>query len=82
MANQQQIAIVTGGNRGLGKEVCRQLADKGYLVLLTARSLEKSERAARQLGNSNLVPVQLDVADSASIQALPQYILVKCLNTR
>ena len=30
------VALVTGANRGLGREVCRQLADGGYTVALTA----------------------------------------------
>ena len=31
-----QVALVTGANRGIGKEVCVQLAAPGYTVLLTA----------------------------------------------
>lgn len=31
-----KVAVVTGGNRGIGKEVCRQLAQDGMLVILTA----------------------------------------------
>ena len=69
MTTQQPITIVTGGNRGIGKEVGRQLAQQNHLVLLTARSLEKAKRAADELGGRNLVPAQLDVADPASITA-------------
>ena len=36
------IAIVSGGNRGLGLETCRQLAELGYQVILTSR--ERGER--------------------------------------
>jgi short chain dehydrogenase len=32
------VSLVTGGNRGIGREVCRQLAERGYAVVLTARS--------------------------------------------
>jgi NAD(P)-dependent dehydrogenase (short-subunit alcohol dehydrogenase family) len=32
------VSLVTGGNRGIGLEVCRQLAERGHSVLLTARS--------------------------------------------
>jgi NAD(P)-dependent dehydrogenase (short-subunit alcohol dehydrogenase family) len=64
------ITLVTGGNRGIGKEVCRQLAQKGHTVILTSRNSEKGEQAARELAGlpGNVVAVQLDVTDSASIQ--------------
>ena len=32
------VSLVTGGNRGIGREVCRQLAGRGHAVVLTARS--------------------------------------------
>lgn len=70
MANEQPIALVTGANRGLGKEVSRQLAARGFMVLLSARSLSKAKAAAADLGSANLRPVQLDVADPQSIAAL------------
>ena len=72
MANQQQIALITGANRGIGKEVSRQLAEQGHLVLLTARSLLKAEKAAAELGSQNLVPANLDVTNPDSVAALRQ----------
>ena len=68
--SQSPITLVTGGNRGIGKEVCRQLAQKGQTVILTSRNSEKGEQAARELAGlpGNVVAVQLDVTDSASIQ--------------
>lgn len=62
-----RIALVTGANRGIGKEVCRQLAQRDYLALLTARDLQKAEAAVADLGMENIVPLQLDVTDEASI---------------
>lgn len=56
--------LVTGGNRGLGRETCRQLAGLGHKVILTARSAETAERAAAELGVDWL---PLDVTDVASI---------------
>jgi NAD(P)-dependent dehydrogenase (short-subunit alcohol dehydrogenase family) len=44
------VTLVTGGNRGIGREVCRQLADRGHHVLLTARSAQAAAAAARQVG--------------------------------
>lgn len=55
-------ALVTGGNRGIGFEVCRGLAARGHRVWLGARDLAKGEAAARRLGGG-VRAVPLDVAD-------------------
>ena len=62
-----RVALVTGANRGIGLEVCRQLAQRGYGVLLGARDEAKGKRAARQIGGG-VTPVQLDVADADSVR--------------
>lgn len=54
------IALVTGANRGIGREVSRQLAALGLTVLLTARSLEAAMGAAREIG-PDAHPLRLDV---------------------
>jgi NAD(P)-dependent dehydrogenase (short-subunit alcohol dehydrogenase family) len=46
---RNRIALVTGANRGLGFETCRQLAQLGLTVILSARDLTKGEIAAKQL---------------------------------
>jgi NAD(P)-dependent dehydrogenase (short-subunit alcohol dehydrogenase family) len=46
---RNRIALVTGANRGLGFETCRQLAQLGLTVILSARDLTKGEVAAKQL---------------------------------
>ena len=64
-----RLALVTGGNRGIGFEVCRQLAAKGFAVLLTARDAAKAQRAVRKLVHAGRVePLTLDVADAGSIR--------------
>ena len=65
----EKIALVTGANRGIGFEVCRQLARKGFAVILGARDSEKGKRAAGILKGEGLevFPLHLDVTDSASI---------------
>ena len=72
--SQQPIVLITGANRGLGREASRQLARNGYKVLLSARALPKAQEAAAELQNSNLIPVQLDVTDPHSIATLQQHV--------
>jgi NAD(P)-dependent dehydrogenase (short-subunit alcohol dehydrogenase family) len=55
------VALVTGASRGIGREVCRQLADRGYLVLAGVRDPDTPGLVGR------VVP--LDVADGASVRA-------------
>jgi len=66
---EQRIALVTGGNRGIGLEICRQLAKHGIRVLLGSRDPTKGAAAAGELIAAKL-PVEareLDVADDQSI---------------
>lgn len=61
-------ALVTGANRGIGKEIVRQLLDKGYKVILTARSEEKAKKACEDLGNpEHLYHTRLDATDQNSV---------------
>lgn len=69
----RRVAVVTGGNRGIGREVCRQLAAAGYTVLLGSRDAAKGEEAAAALGGT-VRPITLDVADHASVTAAAQRI--------
>jgi NAD(P)-dependent dehydrogenase (short-subunit alcohol dehydrogenase family) len=72
------VALVTGANRGIGFEVCRQLASRGFVVLVTARDEAKAKTAARKLANAGAVePVLLDVADPSSIKNAQSEIATK-----
>ncbi|RWE72492.1 MAG: SDR family NAD(P)-dependent oxidoreductase [Mesorhizobium sp.] len=59
--NSGKVALVTGGNRGIGLETARQLAELGFTVLIGVRDLAKGEAAARKLGGKVEV-IELDVA--------------------
>ncbi len=60
------VALVTGGNRGLGLEVCRQLAGRGHDVVLGSRDLARGERAAA--GIERVRVIALDVSDGESVE--------------
>ena len=64
------VALVTGGNRGIGREVGRQLAEHGHDVVLTARSASAAAEAARAVGAEAR---QLDVTDPASVAAAARW---------
>jgi NAD(P)-dependent dehydrogenase (short-subunit alcohol dehydrogenase family) len=66
------LALVTGGNRGIGLEVARQLGRDGMQVLLGARDSAKGEAAATALRGEGLdiTPLRLDVADPAGAAAV------------
>jgi len=70
IVNRRRTALVTGGNRGIGLEVCRQLATLGHHVVLTARNLSKAEAAVKTLAVDGVQAEALDVTDGRSIQAL------------
>jgi NAD(P)-dependent dehydrogenase (short-subunit alcohol dehydrogenase family) len=59
----RRVAVVSGGNRGIGLEVVRQLAALGWEVILGARDPKKGERARKGLGASSVMVMPLDVAD-------------------
>ena len=58
--------LVTGGNRGIGLEVCRQLAGRGLQVLLSSRDADAAATAARAIG-LDVQAIQLDVSSAVSI---------------
>jgi len=72
----KRIAVVTGGNRGIGYEICRQLARRGARVLLTARDEAKGRTATDELVAQGLEVLfhPLDVNDEESVRSLAAYL--------
>jgi NAD(P)-dependent dehydrogenase (short-subunit alcohol dehydrogenase family) len=63
----ERVALVSGGNRGIGREVARRLAEEGYRVVIGSRDPDRGEEVARELG-SGVAARQLDVTDEESIE--------------
>jgi NAD(P)-dependent dehydrogenase (short-subunit alcohol dehydrogenase family) len=59
MTTEKKIAVVTGGNKGIGLEIARNLATAGCTVLLGARDVARGEQAVRRLEQSGLGEVHL-----------------------
>lgn len=76
MATEQLVALVTGGNKGLGFETCRQLAEKGYSVVLTARDPQKGDAAVSELKQQgfDVSFAYLDVEDSSTFEPVKDFI--------
>lgn len=70
------VALITGANKGIGLETARQLGSKGIITLLGCRDIEKGNNAAAELIKEgiNAIPVQLDVTKEDQISSLVNYI--------
>ena len=68
---ERKAALITGANKGIGKETARQLGAQGMTVLIGARDLGRGEEAAAELmaGGADAHAIRLDVTDAASIEA-------------
>lgn len=50
MKQDSPVAVVTGGNRGIGFEICKELSKVGCCVVLTSRDEEHGKKAVAKLG--------------------------------
>lgn len=79
MNTNQIITLVTGGNRGMGLEIVKELSQRGQHVIMGARNLEKGRAAIDKLTKLNLDVdlVQLDVTNSSSVTEAAQTVQQK-----
>jgi NAD(P)-dependent dehydrogenase (short-subunit alcohol dehydrogenase family) len=66
--NDKRIALVTGANQGVGRQVAKELVANGLTVLVGSRNFERGEAAAKEIG-PGAIALQLDVTDRASVAA-------------
>ena len=65
----EKIILVTGGNRGIGLEICKELAELGHLVILGSRVKNKGEKAVIGF-QGNIRVFELDVDQDDSVRAM------------
>jgi NAD(P)-dependent dehydrogenase (short-subunit alcohol dehydrogenase family) len=74
--NDSFVALVTGANRGIGFEVCRQLAGRSFTVILSGRDQQKAEHASARLAQSGggVYPLALNTADDRSVRTAAEWV--------
>jgi NAD(P)-dependent dehydrogenase (short-subunit alcohol dehydrogenase family) len=74
-ATDSTVAVVTGANRGIGRELARQLASRDWTVVLGPRDEGKGGRAAREVAGARgrVLAWQLDVTNQASVDRLASW---------
>ncbi len=75
--DSEKVAIVTGGARGIGLEICRELLDVGMAVTAVDISAENLEKAQAELANDKFATVALDVTDSEGFEKLVSDVVEK-----
>jgi NAD(P)-dependent dehydrogenase (short-subunit alcohol dehydrogenase family) len=71
--NSKPVALVTGANKGIGRQIAKDLVMRGFTVLVGSRNLEQGEEAAKGIG-ADARAIQLEVTSQASIAAAAERI--------
>jgi NAD(P)-dependent dehydrogenase (short-subunit alcohol dehydrogenase family) len=71
MMDKKRTALITGANKGIGREIARQLGELGYVVWLGCRDESRGQKAEEELHGNGLDAhfVQLDITDDTSVRA-------------
>lgn len=73
----RKIAIVTGGNRGIGREIARQLMKNDVFVVIGCRSEPRCAMAVEEMqreGGANIAGLRLDVTDTHSVRRFVEHV--------
>ena len=73
---EKKVTLVTGANRGIGREIARQMATLGWQVIVAARNPEAAQQICEQIGYEAF-PVQLDVSDEESVKVAAETVSKK-----
>ncbi len=65
-----KVFLLTGASSGIGEATARRAVESGYRVVLGARSIDKLEALAAELGSDNAIAIRCDVTDWADQEAL------------
>src|SRR3954447_5895437 len=65
-----KVAVITGGNSGIGLATAQRLVDEGAYVFITGRRQSELDVAVKQIGKNNVTGVQGDVSNIADLDRL------------
>lgn len=69
MTNKLKTVFITGGNRGIGLELCKKFSEHHWKVYMGARDIAKARQAIALLDHKDaIIPIQIDVSDENSVK--------------